>query len=52
MSEDLGDEARKSIEKSLLEYCELDTLAMVFLYQGLTDLIAIRGSGDRQNSTE
>ena len=39
MYEDLGDDSRKSIEKSLLEYCELDTLAMVFLYQGLTDLI-------------
>ena len=52
MYEDLGDESRKSIEKSLLEYCELDTLAMVFLYQGLTDLIAIRGFGDRQSSNE
>jgi len=30
---DLSKEDRKSIEKSLLRYCELDTLAMVMIYQ-------------------
>ena len=35
----LGDTARKRLEQSLLMYCELDTLAMVFLYQGLIDLM-------------
>ena len=30
---DLSEEDRKSIEKSLLRYCELDTLAMVMIYQ-------------------
>ena len=40
MYEDLSNEARASIEQSLLEYCELDTLAMVFLYQGLKDLMS------------
>lgn len=35
MFEDLSPVSRAQIEKSLLEYCELDTLAMVLLYQGL-----------------
>ena len=30
---------RVSIERGLMEYCELDTLAMVFLYQGVVDLM-------------
>jgi len=32
---DLSAEERKSIEQALLRYCELDTLAMVILVQGL-----------------
>lgn len=44
MYEDLGAATRKSIEQSLLEYCELDTLAMVFLYEGLNDLVLVYGS--------
>ena len=32
---DLSDSERKSIEQALLRYCELDTLAMVILVQGL-----------------
>lgn len=39
MYEDLADTQRAAIEKGLLEYCELDTLAMVFLHQGVVDLI-------------
>ena len=39
MFEDLSPASRARIEKSLLEYCELDTLAMVFLYQGLAALV-------------
>ena len=31
--EDLADEERKYIETALLRYCELDTLAMVMIYQ-------------------
>ncbi|MDA9915488.1 DUF2779 domain-containing protein [Luminiphilus sp.] len=38
MFEDLSPASRARIKRSLLEYCELDTLAMVFLYQGLLDL--------------
>lgn len=41
MYEDLREETRASIERSLLEYCELDTLAMVFLYQGLMGFITM-----------
>ena len=40
MFEDLSPASRARIEKSLLEYCELDTLAMVMLYQGLVGLIS------------
>ena len=43
MYEDLGAATRKSIEQSLLEYCELDTLAMVFLYEGLHDFVVADG---------
>ena len=39
MYEDLSAATRRRIEQSLLEYCELDTLAMVLLYQGLLDLM-------------
>ena len=39
MFEDLSIEQRQTIEGSLLQYCELDTLAMVFLYQGICDLL-------------
>ena len=39
MYEDLSEEVRLSVEAALLEYCELDTLAMIFLYQSLRDLI-------------
>ena len=31
---------REEIRKSLLLYCELDTLAMVMLYEGWKDLIS------------
>ena len=44
MYEDLGEATRNSIEQSLLEYCELDTLAMVFLYEGLNDFLVADGS--------
>jgi len=39
MYEDLMETQRGAIEKGLLEYCELDTLAMVFLHQGVLDLL-------------
>ncbi len=39
MYEDLTATQRAAIEKGLLEYCELDTLAMVFLHQGVLDLM-------------
>ncbi len=39
MYEDLTPTQRKAIEQGLLEYCELDTLAMVFLHQGIEDLL-------------
>ena len=40
MFEDMPPEHREAIEQGLKEYCELDTLAMVFLYQGICDLLA------------
>ena len=40
MFEDMSPEHREAIEQGLKEYCELDTLAMVFLYQGVLDLLA------------
>ena len=40
MYEDMPQEIREAIEGALKEYCELDTLAMVFLYEGIRDLIA------------
>jgi hypothetical protein len=40
MFEDMPSEQRKTIEQGLKEYCELDTLAMVFLYEGIGDLLA------------
>jgi len=39
MFEDMPPEHREAIEQGLKEYCELDTLAMVFLYAGVVDLI-------------
>ena len=39
MYEDLQPATRAAIERALLQYCELDTLAMVFLYQGLKSLL-------------
>jgi hypothetical protein len=38
---DLSNFERKSIEQALLRYCELDTLAMVMLVQGLMELRGI-----------
>jgi hypothetical protein len=38
--EDLPDAARQEIESALLRYCELDTLAMVMIYQAWVELIA------------
>jgi hypothetical protein len=40
MFDDLSSSQRGAIERGLLEYCELDTLAMVMLYQGMRDLLA------------
>ena len=41
MYEDLQPATRAAIERALLQYCELDTLAMVFLYQGLKSLLDV-----------
>jgi len=40
MFEELADDARLEIERALLQYCELDTFAMVLLYQGIEDLVS------------
>ncbi len=37
--EDVPQDVRQAIEKALLKYCELDTLAMVMIYEGWKDLI-------------
>ena len=39
MFEELPKGQRDAIKSSLLQYCELDTLAMVFLHQGVCDLL-------------
>jgi len=41
MFEDMTLQSREAIEQGLKEYCELDTLAMVFLYQGVRDLVGV-----------
>lgn len=40
-SEDMSSYERAELERGLLEYCELDTLAMVMLYEGWCDLLGI-----------
>ena len=40
MYEDMPREIREAIEGALKEYCELDTLAMVLLYEGVRDLVS------------
>jgi Domain of unknown function(DUF2779). len=37
--EEMSDYERTEIEKALLKYCELDTLAMVMIYEGWKDLV-------------
>ena len=37
--EEMTDYERAEIRNALLKYCELDTLAMAMLYEGLQDLI-------------
>ncbi|HKL59840.1 MAG TPA: DUF2779 domain-containing protein, partial [Sphaerochaeta sp.] len=37
--EQMGDYEREEIRKALLKYCELDTMAMVMLYEGWLDLL-------------
>ena len=39
INNDLDDEARKAIERSLLRYCELDTLAMVMIVQAWQEFL-------------
>jgi len=36
--EEMSDVERKEIRKALLKYCELDTFAMVMIYEGWEDL--------------
>ena len=37
--ENIPSHVRKKVEKGLLKYCELDTLAMVFIYEAWVDMI-------------
>jgi Domain of unknown function(DUF2779). len=37
--EEMSDEEREEIRKALLKYCELDTLAMVMIYEGWMDML-------------
>ena len=36
---EMSDYERKEIKKALLKYCELDTLAMVMIYEGWKDMV-------------
>ena len=38
--EEMGDYERQEIERSLLQYCELDTLAMVMIYEAWREFLA------------
>ncbi len=38
--EEMSDYEREEIKKALLKYCELDTLAMVMIYEGWKDLVS------------
>ena len=38
-SEEMQDFEREKIQTALLKYCELDTMAMVMLYEGWKDLL-------------
>ena len=40
MFENMPQQQRETLEQGLKEYCELDTLAMVFLVQGVQNLLA------------
>lgn len=37
--EEMSDHQREEIRKALLKYCELDTMAMVMIYEGWKDLL-------------
>ncbi|WP_031516350.1 DUF2779 domain-containing protein [Desulfofalx alkaliphila] len=39
--EDMSDYERTELEKALLKYCELDTFAMVMIYEGWKDMVAL-----------
>lgn len=39
--EDLSRQEYRSLRESLLKYCELDTFAMVMIYEGLLDLVQV-----------
>lgn len=41
--EDMSDYERAEIERGLLKYCELDTLAMVMVYEGWRDQLFQQG---------
>ena len=43
--EEMSDYEREEIRKALLKYCELDTMAMVMLYEGWKDLIFNKTNG-------
>ncbi len=38
--EEMSDYEREKIRSALLKYCELDTLAMVMIYEGWKDIIS------------
>ena len=39
--EDMSDIERREIKDALLRYCELDTLAMVMIYEGWRDMLGL-----------
>jgi len=40
---EMSDDERRMIEEALLKYCELDTLAMVMIWQGWADMVGAWG---------
>jgi len=43
--EEVSSQERKEIEKALLKYCELDTLAMVMIYECFKELVKLESAG-------
>jgi hypothetical protein len=44
--EDMSEYERQEVRRALLKYCELDTLAMVMIYEGWREMVALAADYD------